>query len=84
MHLGKQLLLGILVLAVYLMHQDFWNWTRYEPMLFGFLPVGLSYHAIYSLVAAVTMAILVWFAWPSNLEDVSALPHSPNSDEIPS
>lgn len=59
-----QVLLGLLVLVVYLLHQDFWNWSKAEPMVLGFLPVGLAYHVVYSLVASLTMYLLVRFAWP--------------------
>ena len=64
----KKLLLFILIVAVYLAHQDSWNWTKSAPMLFGFLPVGLAYHAGYSIVCALLMALLVKFAWPKHLE----------------
>jgi hypothetical protein len=37
--------------------------------VFGFLPVGLAYHVGYSLLASGTMAILVKYAWPKNLDD---------------
>ena len=47
-----------------------WNWTKSEPLVFGVLPIGLAYHAGYSLLAAVTMAVLVKFAWPKHLESV--------------
>jgi len=66
----RTIALTLLVLAVYVLHQDFWNWTKAEPLVFGFLPVGLAYHAGYSVLAAVTMAVLVKFAWPKHLEDV--------------
>jgi hypothetical protein len=62
-------LLTLLVLGVYVLHQDSWNWHKSEPLVFGFLPVGLAYHAGYSILAAVTMAILVKFAWPKHLEE---------------
>jgi len=67
----KPALLTLLVFAVYLLHQDFWNWKRATPLVFGFLPVGLAYHAAYSILAAVTMAVLVKFAWPKHLEDAA-------------
>jgi len=57
-----------MVVAVYVLHQDFWNWKKAQPLLFGFLPPGLAYHAFYSVLAAVMMAFLVKFAWPSHLE----------------
>ena len=63
-------LLTLLIIAVYVLHQDFWNWKKAEPLLFGFLPIGLAYHAGYSVVAAILMAILVKVAWPKHLEDV--------------
>ncbi len=66
----KNLLLLLLVCGVYLLHQDFWNWKKALPLTFGFLPIGLAYQAGYSFLAAVTMAILVKFAWPSHLENV--------------
>ena len=37
-------------------------------MIFGFLPVGLAYHAAYSVLCAVMMAMLVKVAWPKHLE----------------
>jgi len=57
-----------MVVAVYLLHQDFWNWKKAEPLILGFLPVGLAYHAGYSILAAIMMAVLVKFAWPEHLE----------------
>jgi hypothetical protein len=67
---AKSTLLTILVVAVYILHQDFWNWRVAEPMIFGFIPIGLAYHAAYSIVAAALMAVLVKFAWPKHLETV--------------
>jgi chromate transport protein ChrA len=67
----KTVLLTLLLLAVYLLHQDFWNWKKAAPLILGFLPVGLAYHAAYSVLAAVTMAVLVKFAWPKHLEGAS-------------
>ncbi len=66
----KPLLLTVLVLLVYLLHQDFWNWKKAEPLVFGFLPIGLAYQVGYSILAAILMAVLVKFAWPKHLEEV--------------
>ena len=33
---------------VYALHQDFWFWRTARPLVFGFLPVGLFYHAAYT------------------------------------
>ena len=63
----KKLFLTLLVLAVFFLHQDFWNWKN-GGLVFGFLPVGLAYHAAYSIIAACLMAMLVKFAWPAELD----------------
>jgi Protein of unknown function (DUF3311) len=63
----KKFLLGLMIAVVYLLHQDFWNWTN-GSLAFGFLPAGLAYHAGYSLLASAMMAILVQCAWPAHLE----------------
>jgi Protein of unknown function (DUF3311) len=65
----KKLLLLLLILAVYVAHQDLWNWSKADPLVFGFLPIGLAYQAAYSILAAVMMAVLVAFAWPKHLEE---------------
>ena len=68
----KNLLLFILITAVYILHQDFWNWERVTPLVLGFLPVGLAYHAAYSILASILMVILVKYAWPTHLEPPAA------------
>jgi hypothetical protein len=65
----KKLLLLLLILAVYVAHQDIWNWSKSDPLVFGFLPIGLAYQAAYSIVASAMMAVLVAFAWPKHLEE---------------
>jgi hypothetical protein len=76
----RALLLTLLVIAVYVVHQDFWNWKKAEPLVFGFLPIGLAYHAGYSILAAITMALLVKFAWPKHLESVEPEPGTQPND----
>jgi hypothetical protein len=66
---GKALFLAALIFAVYLLHQDFWNWKKTEPLVLGFLPIGLAYHVGYSILAAILMAVLVKLAWPKHLEE---------------
>jgi hypothetical protein len=66
---AKAFLLFLLIIAVYAAHQDLWNWRKSDPMIFGFLPIGLAYQAGYSIACAVLMAILVKTAWPTHLED---------------
>jgi hypothetical protein len=73
----KSLLLVLLVLAVYVLHQDFWNWRKAYPLVFGFLPIGLAYHAAYSVLASLTMAVLVRLVWPRHLESIEPSDSNP-------
>ena len=67
--MNRTILLTLLIAVVYVLHQDFWNWKKIEPLVLGFLPIGLAYHAAYSIVAALTMAVLVRCAWPKQLDE---------------
>ena len=62
-------LLALRVLVVFVLHQDFRNRRQAGPLLFGLLPPGLTYHLGYFLLAAITMALPVRFAWPAHLEE---------------
>jgi hypothetical protein len=63
----KRILLVVAVVALYVLHQDIWFW-RSSYLVFGFVPIGLFYHACFSAAAALLMWLLVTFAWPSHLE----------------
>ena len=64
----KNWLLAAAVAALYLLHQDVWFWDSARPLVFGFLPIGLFYHGVYSLAVAGLMWALVRYAWPAHLE----------------
>jgi hypothetical protein len=66
----KKGLLVLLVTAFYALHQDFWNWRSTELVLGGLLPIGLAYHAAYSVLAAILMAVLVRVAWPADVDSI--------------
>lgn len=68
----KTISLAVMVITIYLLHQDFWNWRKAEPLVFGFLPIGLAYHAAYSVLASAMMWILVRLAWPRELDEMEA------------
>jgi hypothetical protein len=38
-----------------------------RPLVFGFLPVGIAYHALYCLGASLIMWLLVRHAWPCDM-----------------
>ena len=64
----KRILLVVAVVALYVLHQDIWFWRTAHPLVFGFIPIGLFYHGMFSVAAALLMWLLVTFAWPSHLE----------------
>jgi hypothetical protein len=65
----KRALLVLAVAVLYVLHQDIWFWRTARPLVFGFVPIGLAYHAAFSIAAAVLLGLLVTYAWPSHLED---------------
>ena len=65
-------LLIVAAAALYLLHQDVWFWREARPLLFGFLPVGLAYHAAYCVAVALLMWGLTRTAWPAHLEETAA------------
>jgi hypothetical protein len=65
----SRLLLVLLVLVFYALHQDIWFWRDVHPLVAGVLPVGLFYHAVYTLAISGLVWLLVRFAWPGHLDD---------------
>ena len=58
----------LIFVALAVLHQDAWNWSS-SNLVFGFMPVGLAYHALYSITAALFWGIVIKFAWPDDLEE---------------
>jgi len=65
----KRILLTLVVIVLYVLHQDIWNWRTPYPLVFGFIPIGLFYHACFVVAASLVMWMLVTYAWPSHLEE---------------
>ena len=63
-----RVLIFVAIAALYLLHQDVWFWRTARPLVFGFLPMGLAYHAAYCLAAAALMWGLTKVAWPAHLD----------------
>ena len=75
-------LLLFVIIALYALHQDVWFWRSARPLVFGFLPVGLAYHAIYCIAVTLLMWLLTRVAWPSHLESAGPdLTRDPASGE---
>ncbi len=70
-------ILPVLIVAVlYVLHQDVWFWRTARPLMFGFLPVGLAWHAAYCVAVSLLMLWLTRVAWPAHLEP-GGVPPSP-------
>lgn len=54
-------------LLMLFLHQDFWNWSSQNPSLLG-IPVGLFYHAIFSIACSLLGAWAVIRAWSEQWE----------------
>jgi hypothetical protein len=62
------------VVAVFaFLHWDFWLWDA-RGLVLGFLPVGLAYHALYSLGAGILWFFFMRVAWPAHLEEWASRP----------
>lgn len=65
----KKAFLIILLVVLFVLHQDFWFWRAARPLLFGFLPVGIWYHVCFTLAVSLVMWLLIQQAWPQHLEE---------------
>lgn len=64
-------IVAALVLLLLILHQDNWFWDD-DTLVFGFLPIGLFWHACISVGASVTWAIATKIAWPIEDEEVGS------------
>ncbi len=59
----KPRLIAIYLIVLFFLHQDFW--FRDNPSLvFGFLPVTLAWHMLFTAAAATGWWMVGKFAWP--------------------
>ncbi len=57
------------IVALAVLHQDNWWWDD-KTLVFGFMPVGLFWHALISLAAGLSWGLVVLFAWPHELDEI--------------
>lgn len=65
--MGKKII-WILFIILFLLHQDFWWWDK-ASLIFGFLPIGLAFHALFSIACAFLGWAAIKLAWPHQLEN---------------
>ena len=56
----------VIVILLIILHQDNWLWEN-ETLVFGFIPIGLFFHACISTAAAITWFLGTQFAWPGDV-----------------
>ncbi len=57
--------IAVAVMAAF--HQDFWWWDT-PTLVFGFMPIGLFYHAMFSIASGMLWLAAVKWAWPTEIE----------------
>lgn len=69
---GRNLII-LLAIVLGVLHQDMWLWDS-DTLVLGFIPIGLAYHALYSIIAAGLWILAIKLAWPHDLEAMAAEP----------
>jgi hypothetical protein len=62
------LLRALVVASMYALHQDLWFWREARPLVLGFVPIGLFYHAAYTVAVSAMLWWLVRHHWPAHLD----------------
>ncbi len=64
--------IAAIIVTLIVLHQDFWWWDDHHPLVFGFIPIGLAWHAGISLAAVLTAFLAVKFCWPAEVEEIDS------------
>ena len=57
-----------MILFLGIVHFDFWWWDS-DTLVFGFVPLALAFHALISILAAASWAMVVLWDWPDQIEE---------------
>jgi hypothetical protein len=57
----------LIFIVMLVLHQDTWFWDD-QSLIFGFMPVGLAYHAGFSICCAILGGLAIKHIWPHELE----------------
>ncbi len=69
---GSMIVIGS-VLLLLVLHQDNWFWND-GTLVFGFLPIGLFWHALISIGASMTWFMATQIAWPIHQQPAKEQP----------
>lgn len=56
----------LLLLLLYVLHTDVWYWD--DPSIVLGLPIGVTYHVVWTLAVSAAFWAAVRWAWPDDLE----------------
>ena len=59
-----------LLALLYLLHNDVWYWN--DPAIVLGLPIGITYHLVWTLAVSLCFGLVVRYAWPEELETIEA------------
>ncbi len=81
---GSATVIWVLAVVMAVVHNDLWWWND-NTLVLGFMPTGLAFHALFSLVAAGLWVLAIKVAWPHHLEAMaedagSTVENIPTSD----
>ncbi|MEM0896973.1 MAG: DUF3311 domain-containing protein [Verrucomicrobiota bacterium] len=68
-----KILVAALFLIMLFMHQDFWWWED-DSLVLGFMPIGLAFHALFSVLCAVLGGFAILTIWPKELDESDPAP----------
>ena len=57
----------VIFFVMLVLHQDTWFWDD-QSLIFGFMPVGLAYHAAFSICCAILGGLAIKHIWPTELK----------------
>jgi hypothetical protein len=60
--------LPILLLALIVLHQDFWWRYDYQHLVCGFVPISLAWHIGLSVLASIVWGLTCRYAWPRDVD----------------
>jgi hypothetical protein len=58
----------IFFVVLFLLHHDFWWWDS-SYLVFGFLPIGMAWHVLFSILVSIFWVIAVKCYWPAEIEN---------------
>jgi len=61
----KNVVYGLLLL-LYVLHTDVWYWN--DPRIAMGLPIGVTYHVVWTVLVSAAFWLAVRYAWPAELE----------------